>query len=100
MKNNTNLPDNKLKECIEISLSNIPEFVWEDSEDEEILCFVETPIGEFSIEQDVYANTDRKYQLYLDYDKLYNLTNDSDKLKELAFRNYKSRIAAALGTFG
>ena len=100
MKNNTDLTDNELKVCIEVALRNIPEFIWKDDDDEDILCFVDTPIGEYYIQQDIYADTDRKYELYLDYDKLSNLTNDSDKLKELAFRNYKSKIAAALGTFG
>lgn len=38
-----------------------------------------------------------KYELWLDYDKISGLTNDVDELKHLAFKNYKARIARALG---
>lgn len=97
MINNTDFTDHELSACIGVALSNIPEFVWEDSDDEDILCFVETPIGEYRIEQDVYIKTDMKYELYLNYDKMSGLTNDVDELKRLAFKNYKARIARALG---
>lgn len=97
MINNTDLTDFELSACIGAALSNISEFEWEDSDGEDILCFVDTPIGEFYIEQDVYSNTDMKYELWLDYEKLSGLSNDPDNLKQLAFKVYKSRIARALG---
>lgn len=61
MMNNTDFTDHELSSCIGVALSNIQEFVWEDCDDEDIFCFVETPIGEYIITEDVY--TKNRYEI-------------------------------------
>lgn len=94
-RNLTNLSDNELIANIGNAIANIEPFHWVDCGGmDDCEYFVNTPIGEYSIN---YNETRNSYAVYFNYNILSDYSNDFDELRNFAFENYIHRIRRVLG---